>query len=169
MSIHQLWESEKAKESRALAEAVVREFAIRHLAEVLSRCVECKDNPREETDWLTAQSLVLDNELWVKELTLRLLTFKAYSIDCMEMNRPFIISRDILEGFDKGEWELAGLIEHLHSLEQSRRDYLVARAAKECLWDHNFTEQVLGRKVFSLYQSTRSGLPREKYGRILFW
>lgn len=169
MSIHQLWESEKAKESRALAETIVTEFAIRHLAGVLSQCMECKVNPRQETDWLTAESLVLDNELWVKELTLRLLTFKAYSIDCVEMQRTFTISQSVLEGFDEGERELIRFIEHLCSLEQGRQDYLIARAANECLWDHNFIEQVLGRKVFSLYQSARSGLPREKYGRILFW
>lgn len=43
--------------------AIARIYMVKHLAGVLSRCVECTVSPRAELDWRTAEQIV-DQKPW---------------------------------------------------------------------------------------------------------
>lgn len=143
---------------------IVRDYAIRKLAQILYECVECQE-PRQDIDWFTAESFV-DNNLnySMLELIQRDLILRAYDL----LRRDYqdnlsLISRNIINCFWEGTEDYNQIIRHLMELSKEQRFELLKEASNS----NDNIDLFLGRMIWERgYQVIKSLLSRPPYGRI---
>jgi hypothetical protein len=147
---------------------LINRFSVSRLAQILSKCVECKDNPRADTDWFTAEKFIdshftpgMKGELARRDLILR-------TYDCLRQEQSDLppISKDIINCFDEGWKKYFDIVRRLSGLPDEKRKELFSRAAAS---DENMYPYI-SRLIWEWgYQSIQPHLPRPPYGQILFY
>jgi len=131
---------------------LTRRFSINRLAQILFECVKCEDNPRADTDWLTAEKFIENNFSpgMKKELVRRDLILRAYNCLRQEQNDISPIGEDIINCFDEGWKKYFDIVRRLLELSDEKRKELFARAAAS---DENMYDYI-GRLIWEWgYQS----------------
>lgn len=144
---------------------VVREYAIRKLAQTLSECVECTE-PRQDTDWLLAESFINNDFGSISELIQRDLVLRAYDIlrrDSREERPP--ISRNIINCFWEGAKDYNQILRCLMELPKGQLCTLLQEASNST----DGMDLYLGRMIWERgYRRIMNQLPKPPYGRITY-